>query len=146
MTGPLVPVAVVGMKAGGRQHVAAYVRIGDVALLMPEPTNPYDPNAVAVYVAPRGALRNPPDVDGTYARSGIGADRLDPTDRALLLDRQVGYLPAAVSERVAATIANDGLVTRVTDVRWHPDETVDGHRVVAGLDVEAPRPPRGARP
>lgn len=142
----LVPIAVVGMKAGGRQHVAAYVRTGDVAVLMPEPSNPFDENAIAVYVAPRDALRNPPDRNGEYARRGITGDDLDPTDRALLLDRQVGYLPAGVACRLAHLIPNGGLVVRVTDVRWHPDETVDGYRVVAGLDVEAPKPPRGTRP
>lgn len=145
MTTDLVPVAVVGMVAGGRQHVVAYVRPGDVALLMPEPSNPFDEHAVAVYVAPRDALRNPPDRDGTYARRGITGDDLDPTDRALLLDRQAGYIPAKIACRIDHLIPNGGLVVRVTDVRWHPEETIDGHRVAAGLDVEAPRPPRGNR-
>lgn len=133
----LVPAGVVGMKAGGREHIAAYVRIGDVALLMPEPTNPHDPNAVAVHVAPRSAMRS-------AAREGTDGDRLDPVDRSLLMDRQVGYLPRGLAARIAPTLGNGGLVTTVTNIRWHPDDTIGRTRAAAGLDVNVPRPPRGA--
>ena len=110
-------VRVVGMKAGGRQHVVAYVNPHDPVLLIPEPSNPYDRHAIAVYTAQRSALLHPDRLISSL-RSDDGAGFVDPADRALLLDRQAGYLP----RDVAATLRlpPDGIVGYVSAVRYAP--------------------------
>lgn len=112
-------VRVVGMRAGGREHVVAYVEPGDPVLVVPEPTNPYDPHAIAVYTAKRRSLLHP----AALTSSVTDPDRvgsIDPADRALLIDRQAGYLPrdVAATLRLPAT----GLVGYVSRVRYAPPE------------------------
>lgn len=124
-------VKVVGMVAGGREHIVYHASEGDPALLVPEPDNAHDPNAIAVYTAPRTTLRDStflPDED----RWEVG-----PEDRTLLLDRQAGYIPAAVAARLS--LPADGIVAAISTVRFAPPE-YDPHgrqrdpRVV-GIDV-----------
>lgn len=119
--------AVVGMKAGGREHIVTHIAEGDPVLLVPQPDNEYDPNAVAVYTAPSGAL-----TDSQWQPSGW---EIGPSDRRLLMDRQAGYLPRNVAARVA--LPPGGAVGTVHTVRFHPDTGAP-----AGFDVLADLPRR----
>lgn len=118
-------VKVVGMVAGERQHVVSQVSEGDPVLLLPEPTNQFDPQAVAVFTAPAGAIL-------------MGID--SPSDRALLLDRQAGYLPRDVAARLSVSMPASGVAATIHAVRYHPSGHPD-HHVPAGFDVlvEVPR-------
>lgn len=134
-------VRVVGMKAGGRQHVVAYVGRGDPVLLVPEPTNPHDRHAIAVYTAQRAALLHPDRLVSSL-RDPDRIGHLDPADRALLLDRQAGYLP----RDVAATLRlpPGGIVGYVSHVRHEPPTYDRSGRETpptpAGFDVTADFP------
>ena len=130
----IVTTKVVGMVAGGRQHVVACTREGDPVLLLPEPTNPYDAHAIAVYTAPRDALIG--DVVSSIKDSQhVGT--LDDDDRRLLIDRQAGYVPAPVASQL--TLPASGVVGYVSAVRWAPPEYDAQGREreprVAGCDV-----------
>jgi hypothetical protein len=135
-------VKVVGMVAGERQHIVAYAMVGDPVLLVPQPDNPHDPNAIAVYTCPRSALTEPvvSSLREEVAHVGIVGD----ADRALLLDRQAGYVPRTFAATVA--LPPKGIVGYVSDVRWSPPEYgPDGtelERRVAGFDVMAAWPRR----
>lgn len=126
---------VVGMVAGGRQHVVAHTRYGDPVLLIPEPTNAYDPNAIAVYTAPRATLLGP--VVSSIKQPPVGS--ISDEDRALFMDRQAGYLPKELAARLA--LPATGVVGFVSDVRWAPPEHDNQGREreprVAGFDVTA---------
>ncbi|MFN2346021.1 MAG: HIRAN domain-containing protein [Dermatophilaceae bacterium] len=132
-------VKVVGMVAGGREHVVASVSKGDPVLLLPEPDNAYDPNAIAVYTAPIGTFND--DVVSSVtdpARIGHVSD----ADRRLLIDRQAGYIPRDVASRYR--LPPVGIIGYVAAVRFAPPEYVDGPQGlepgparVAGLDVTA---------
>ena len=131
-------VRVVGMKAGGRQHVVAYVNLHDPVLLVPQPDNPHDRHAIAVYTAQRRALLYP-DLLVSSLTDPMGVGQIHSDDRALLMDRQAGYLP----RDVAATLRlpADGLVGYVSAVRYEPP-TYDRHGrqdppTPAGFDVTA---------
>lgn len=131
-------IKVVGMKAGGREHVVAHVSTGDPVLLVPEPTNPHDPNAIAVYTAPRGTLQQP----DALVSSITDEDRVGHVaaeDRVLLMDRQAGYVPRTLAAEM--TLPPDGIVGYVSQVRFTPPEyDRDGKRAparVAGFDVAA---------
>lgn len=125
-------VAVVGMRAGGREHVVAHVATGDPVLVVPEPDNPHDPNALAVHTTPASALR-----DSQWTEHGWA---LGPEDRRTMMDRQAGYVPAKLAARLQLPV--DGLTGEVGTVRYDPDTGTP-----AGFDVVAdwPRPGR-ARP
>lgn len=131
-------VRVVGMKAGGREHVVAHVAVGDPALLIPQPDNPYDPHAIAVYTAGRRVLLHPDRLTSSVtdpARRGS----IHPDDRALLIDRQAGYIPRDVAAQL--TLPADGIVGYVSQVRYPPPQyDLFGEEVPptpAGFDVTA---------
>lgn len=128
---------VVGMKAGGREHIVAHSREGDPVLLVPEPTNRFDPNAIAVYTAPRAALRHPVVSSVNDGVEHVGM--VDEEDRLLLMDRQAGYIPKELASQL--DLPPQGIVGWVSQVRWHPPE-IDrkgqpAEPRVAGFDVTA---------
>jgi hypothetical protein len=130
----IVHVKVVGMVAGGRQHVVAHTRESDPVLLLPEPDNPYDSHAIAVHTAPRAVLVGEV-VSSIKDPAHVGS--LDDEDRQLLADRQAGYLPRDVAARL--TLPPTGVVGYVSRVRWAPPEydATGNEREprVAGFDV-----------
>lgn len=134
-------VKVVGMKAGGREHIAAHVREGDPVLLVPEPDNPHDRFAIRVYTTPRATL-NGEVVSSILDPAGIGA--VSDEDRTLLMDRQAGYVPRDVACQI--DLPAGGIVGYVSGVRWHPPEYDQYGREreprVAGFDVTAEWPRR----
>lgn len=116
---------VVGMVAGERLHVVAHVATGDPVLLVPEPSNPHDPNAIAVHTAPRSVVEGRPDPDGP-------GWNLTDADRRLLMDRQAGYVPATTARLF--DLPPDGIAGTVADVRFPPDYEPNSDRPV-GFDV-----------
>jgi len=120
-------IAVVGQVAGQRTHVVAQTSEGDPVLLVPEPDNPHDPFAVAVYTAPAGALRHPVvfSADDDLGKFGFVHDE----DRLLLMDRQAGYISRTLAARMM--MPPTGMVGRVSQVRFTPDTK---ERI--GFDVE----------
>jgi hypothetical protein len=140
-----VTVKVVGMTAGGREHIVAQVSEFDPVLLVPEPDNPYDRHAVAVYTAPRWLLTQRDELlSSLRAPDGIGT--IGDDDRRLLMDRQAGYLPREFAARL--DLPPQGVVGYVAAIRHAPVEYVTvrdgrGRRVdvaeprVAGFDVTA---------
>ena len=123
-------IRVVGMRAGGREHIVASVSEGDPVLVVPEPENPYDRHALAVYTAPRSALLRPDRlVSSAKAADGIG--QVDDDDRLLLMDRQAGYLPRDVASTLR--LPDRGIVGWVSAVR-HPPALYN----LAGEAVEQP--------
>lgn len=132
---------VVGMVAGERQHVVSQIAEGDPVLLKPEPTNQYDPNAVAVYTAPRRVLQQPDALVSSVTNPpGSMADE----DRALILDRQAGYIPKELAARL--DLPAKGVVGWISTVRYKPpDDRIDrrgrsvteGDHTPAGFDVTA---------
>lgn len=131
----IVTTKVVGMVAGGREHVVAQVSEGDPVLLLPEPTNPYDEHAIAVYTAPRHVLRHAvvSSINERVQHLGV----LNEEDRRLLLDRQAGYIPRGVARQL--TLDLQGVVGYASAVRMSPPEyDVRGREIaprVAGFDV-----------
>jgi|GEM_PF-2173024 len=129
---------VVGMVAGGREHIVAYTRTGDPVLLVPEPTNQFDPNAIAVYTCPRSLLEEPEEmVSSVQDPERVG--RVADVDRRMLMDRQAGYVPRNLASDLR--LPASGIVGWVSQVRWKPDE-FDGNGKpreprVAGFDVTA---------
>lgn len=127
---------VVGMRAGGREHVVAHTRTGDPVLLVPEPTNAYDPNAIAVYTAPRAALLHP-DALVSSVQDPDRAGSIHDEDRLLLMDRQAGYIPKDLACQLA--LPATGIVGWVSQIRWAPpDYDRTGKQQedrVAGFDV-----------
>jgi len=111
-----VRIALVGQKAGGRMHIASQASEGDPVLLVPEPDNPHDPDAVAVYTAPRSLV-----------------PWLDAGDRKILMDRQTGYISRHLAARL--DLPSEGVFGRVVNVRWLPFEVATEH-TVAGFDIE----------
>lgn len=128
---------VVGMKAGGREHIVAHVSEGDPVLLVPEPTNQFDPHAVAVYTAPRWSLTDPvvSSVNDGVEHVGMISDE----DRRLLMDRQAGYVPKDLARQL--DIPPTGIVGWISQIRWHPpDYDRNGQQAKArpaGFDVTA---------
>lgn len=134
-------VKVCGMVAGGREDVIAHVGEGWPVLLIPDPDNPYDANAIAVYVAPRHKLTRPEElVSSVDDPDGIG--HVHRGDRRQF--RQVGYVPrgAAAQFRLPA----EGIVGWVSTVRDAPAEYDGaGHLLpprTIGVDVTAQFPAR----
>lgn len=133
----------VGQVAGGREHIVARAHVDDPVLLVPEPDNPHDPHAVAVYHAPRAALLNP-KVLRSSVKDPDGVGHVDPTDRLLFLDRQAGYLPREVAAAIRP-LPEGGIVGVVWNVRHAPTEWTidqDGYPEplppkVAGFDIAA---------
>lgn len=130
---------VVGMRAGSRSHILAKLSALDPVLLVPEPDNPYDRHAIAVYHAPASAM------NGTVLSSVKDVDRrghVTDIDRQTLLSRHAGYLPRAVAEK--HLLPDGGIVGWVSAVRYPPEEqwvTDDGSivkrvsMIPAGFDV-----------
>jgi len=130
---------VVGMQAGSRTYLLANLQMKDPVLLMPEPDNPYDPFAIAVFHAPQSSMTGP-IVSSAKADDKRGS--ITDTDRSLLLSRHAGYLPRAVAEQYL--LPDGGIVGWVSAVRYPPEEqwlTDDGSvvkrvsLVPAGFDV-----------
>lgn len=138
-------VKVVGMTAGGREDAVAKTMLGDIALVVPEPDNPYDPNAAAVYVVWRATL-NDPDVIMSSVRDPAGVGYVDPSDREAAL--QVGYVPRSFAATL--DLPDGGIVGWVSDVRYAPPEYDrfgrELDRRTAGLDVKALWPRRDSAP
>lgn len=129
-------IKIVGMKAGGREHIVKDCRINHPALLVPEPANRYDPHAIAVYTAPTEMLASPEVmVSSVTANDHVGF--LTSEDRALLMSRQVGYVPKDMAAKLK--LPKTGLVGYVSNVRVAPTEYLrDGSlapETVAGIDV-----------
>lgn len=143
MTDDIAAVRVVGMVAGGRQAVVAHVTNDDPVLLIPEPDNPADENAVAVWVAPRHWIAHP-DALRSSIRDDAGRGSVHPDDRSAF--RQAGYLPATVAADLALPGEVVGVVWRI---RHSPETTYDVfgqvHQRVAGFDVCARLPQRRER-
>jgi hypothetical protein len=142
-------VKVVGQVAGGREHVVAYAFTNDPVLLVPEPDNAYDPNAVAVYTAPRAHLQDP-DLLVSCFTDPAGVGSVSKADRWLLMDRQAGYLPREFAARVQ--LPPEGIVGFISQLRYAPPEyvqTAAAYRQaeprVAGFDVTADFPLREDR-
>jgi len=135
----IVSVKVVGMVAGGRQHIVAHTQTGDPILLLPEPDNAYDSHAIAVHTAPRDVLVGEV-VSSIKDEQHVGS--LDDDDRRLLIDRQAGYLPATVAAKF--TLPPEGVVGYVSALRWAPARYDSAGREreprVAGFDATFWRP------
>jgi len=131
-------IRIVGMVAGGREHLAAGVDVGDPALLVPEPDNPHDPNAVRVHIAPFEALRQPYRVSSSITDPDrVGS--IDDEDLPLLLERHVGYVPRDFAAQLE--VPAGGIVGYVSRIRHAPPEYLSGGRPapprVVGFDVTA---------
>lgn len=124
---------VVGMVAGGREHIVARVQHGDPVLLLPEPDNPYDRHAVAVYTTPRQLLAEP--VVSSVKSPPAGT--ISAQDRRTMLDRQAGYLPRDVAARL--DLPRTGAVGWVSQVRYAPAETRFDHHGNT-VPTDDPRP------
>ena len=122
-----ITTAVVGMKAGEREHVVDTVSLGDPVLLVPEPDNDYDPNAVRVFTIPKDAAR-----DSTWEGGWI----IGPQDRTWMMDRQAGYVPADVAARL--DLPPDGVTGEVVHVRYF-DNAPKGFDVQFDAPRLAPR-------
>lgn len=132
-------VKLVGQKAGGREHIVATAGYGDPVLLLPEPDNPHDPNAIAVHTAPRHTIIHPDELRSSLTDpDAVG--HLSADDRRMILDRQAGYVGRNVAARLA--LPPDGIVGFVSEIRYAPtDYDLYGEPrhepVVAGFDVAA---------
>lgn len=133
----LATVRVVGMKAGDREDVAAAAGEADPVLLLPEPDNPVDSRAVAVWTCPRAILAAPDELVSSARDPELRIGRIPIDDRAKLA--HAGYLPADVAAGLA--LPGNGIVGWVARIRWAPPEyEPDGSpapRRVAGFDVAA---------
>jgi hypothetical protein len=135
-------VKLVGQVAGGREHIVAQASHGDPVLLVPEPTNEYDPNAVAVFTMPRTALEHP-EVLHSSLRDPAGVGIIHDDDRRTMMDRQAGYLPRDFAVRLS--LPPEGVVGFVSEIRHAPTEVVydrNGRESiapprVAGFDITA---------
>lgn len=122
---------VVGMQAGGRMHIVSQVAKGDPVLLVPEPDNPHDAHAVAVFTAPASALQDTDSLMSSVSDPGhVG--NLSDVDRRLLIDRQAGYIPRDLASQL--DLPAQGIVGFVSAVRYAPDSEP---AIPAGFDVTA---------
>lgn len=101
---------VVGQSIGNRMHIANYVEAGDAAILIREPDNKYDSNAIGVHHLP-------------YV-----SDDYDEMMR-IAQDRQVGFVSKECAE-VLAPVVPHVVFGRFRNLRLHP-ETEE----VVGFDV-----------
>lgn len=124
---------VVGMEAGGRQHIVADVSHHDPVFIVPEPDNPYDSNALAVYTAPMASIQHRDRLKS--AQSLPPAGDIHPEDLEGLLERQAGYVPAALAKNLKVPVG--GVVGYVGAVRTHPegDDTPVGFDVFCEVEV-----------
>ncbi len=86
----LILCKVAGVTFEGRQEIIDTMVGNEVAMLIPEPTNPYDPNAIAVWVA------FPPE---------------SMQDKA-----QIGYLPKEVAKQVAPMIDGERIQCNINEI------------------------------
>jgi hypothetical protein len=84
--------AIVGTNAGDRRQYLLSVATGNAVRIVPEPTNPFDANAVRVDLATQGAYIH------------------------------VGYLPAPLAARMAGRLPAEGVDATVADVRYNPND------------------------
>lgn len=107
-----VTAAVVGIRAGGREHEAAPVREGHDLLVIARPDHPIDPNAIGVYRVPGGSA----DADD-------GADTEAAIEEAG--DHLIGYLPADMVrywEPIDVDLTGGGYAMgKATNVELGPD-------------------------
>lgn len=78
---------VAGVTFEGRQLVLEVTRVGDPVMLRPEPSNKYDPHAIAVWVAHE--------------------------DAAAL---QIGYVPKEIAAEIAPAIEGESLLGKVFEI------------------------------
>jgi len=135
-------VKLVGQVAGGRELIVAKANGGDPVLLIPEPDNPFDRHAVAVYHAPRSALSNPLSLVSSV-KDPAGVGHVHPDDRPQFL--QAGYLPREFAATIDPPLPEDGIVGIVDVIRHGPEDwTIDPHgdlvplpAKVIGFDIRA---------
>lgn len=77
---------VTGVTYEGRQSILATLQGGEAVMLKPEPDNPYDPNAIAVWVA---------TAEGP---------------------QQVGYIPRYLAAEIAPHLEGESLITKIHEV------------------------------
>lgn len=77
---------VAGVTFEGRQAHIAKLRGGEPCRIVPEPENPYDPNALAVHVAKDGAVYH------------------------------VGYVPKELAAQIAPYLEGEALMVEITEV------------------------------
>lgn len=106
-------VKVAGVSFEGRQSVLARLKGNEPCRLVPEPTNAYDPNALAVHVALS---------DGSIAH--------------------VGYVPRDLARQIAPALEGENLMVEIAEVIGG-FELWDGEIANLGLvlNVEAPVDP-----
>lgn len=97
---------VAGVTYESRQDIIAKLTGREPARIEPEPTNPYDPNALAVKVAL---------VDGTIAH--------------------IGYIPRELAAKIAPLLEGENLMVRILEITGG-FETRDGEIAAYGLRLE----------
>lgn len=125
MTTRTVICKVAGVTYENRQATLAQLRGTEPARIVPEPANPYDPNALAVQVAL---------ADGTIAH--------------------VGYIPKELAKTIAPHLEGEAVTVRLLEVTGG-FELPDGDVAALGLRIEvefpvseenALEPPENQRP
>lgn len=117
MQATIVHHKVVGIRAGHRTHVMLEVNPLDPVLLKPEPSNQFDPNAIAVFHLPAEKAVGP-ITSSAKCEQFVGA--LTGLDTELAMSRHAGYLPREIAAQYA--LPESGIVGWVSTVRWPPEE------------------------
>lgn len=86
MTNRVLNTKVAGVTYEGRQALIAQITTIDPCRLEPEPTNPYDPNAIAVKVAHGGEVWH------------------------------IGYVPREIAAQVAEHLDGENLMVKIVDI------------------------------
>lgn len=114
MNTKLIQCKVAGVTFEGRQAVIATLQAGDWYRVVPEPDNPYDPNALAVYAA---------TADGV---------------------KHIGYIPKDYARLLAPLMGGEEFTGQIADITGgfeNKDGTVASYGVV--LQLEVPDAPEG---
>jgi len=106
-------VKVVGVSYEGRQSILAMMHGTEAVRIVPEPENPFDSNALAVYVA------FPPE-------SGIGV-------------KQVGYIPRELAKDIAPALDGESMMVSIAELIGG-FETSDGEQTNYGLRLQIELP------
>src|SRR5438045_3923859 len=112
--GRLIVTKVAGVSFEGRQDVIAALKGNEPARVVPEPTNPYDANALAVHVAIA-----PGDV------------------------RHVGFIPRHLAAQIAPHLEGEAVMVRLREITGG-FETRDGDTAALGLLIEIELPDTAA--
>ncbi len=96
---------VAGVTYDGRQDILAKLRGNEPCRIVPEPTNQYDPNALAVHVAIA-----PGDV------------------------KHVGFIPRELAKEIAPYLEGEALMVRIFEITGG-FETRDGEIAALGLRI-----------